>query len=413
MRILYVSQYFPPEMGAPAARVYELARHWVQSGHQVTVLTGFPNHPTGVLRPEYRAKFRRLVYRELVEDINVVRTWLIPLPNRRPHERILNYASFCLSSCLTGAFLRRPDIIIATSPQLLTGLTGWWLSKIKRAPFALEVRDLWPESISGSGVGNQGSLLIRSLRALCGFLYRACDHLVVITPAFKREIVKTWGIPSDKISIVQNGVDTELFTSVNSTEKIETQLGIQDKFIVSYIGTHGFAHGLETVLEAAARIEHSIPEILFLFIGEGADKGHLISWVESKGLKNVRFLPQQTREEIPNFIHVSDACLVLLKRDTVFKTVIPTKMLEFMACGRPVILGVDGQAREVLDEARAGIFVEPENATALVQAITKLYHDSDLRRDLGSNGYHFIRERFLREQTAHNYISVLKNVIHN
>lgn len=413
MRIFYVSQYFPPEMGAPAARVSELARHWVQAGHQVTVLTGFPNHPTGVVHPEYRAKFRRLICREEVSGVQVVRTWLLPFPNRKPHERILNYTSFCLSSCLIGTFLSRPDVIIATSPQLLAGLTGWWLGKIKRAPFILEVRDLWPDSITGSGVGNQGSLFIRSLRALSGFLYQSCDHLVVVTPAFKEEIIRKWGICPEKISVVENGVETDLFTPDGATDTVKCTLDIQGKFVISYIGTLGLAHGLSTVLQAAAQLQDSFPDILFLFVGEGADKQRLISLARDQGLNNVCFMPQQPREQIPDFIRASDLCLVLLKKTEVFKTVIPTKMLEFMACGRPVILGVDGQARDVLDEAQAGVFIEPEDPKALAQAITKLYGDAILRGLLEHNGRRYIVARLSREQTAHAYIGVLEKVIRN
>src|SRR4051794_3135768 len=145
LKILYISQYFPPEMGAPAARVSELSRHWADAGHEVAVLTGFPNHPDGVLRPEYRKHFRRAVFREQADGVSVVRTWLLPFPNRKPYERVLNYSSFCASASLTGTFLERPDVIIATSPQLLVGLAGWWIAKLKRVPFVLEVRDLWPE----------------------------------------------------------------------------------------------------------------------------------------------------------------------------------------------------------------------------------------------------------------------------
>src|SRR5215470_7968975 len=211
MKILYVSQYFPPEMGAPAARVSELARHWVKSGHEVNVLTGFPNHPTGVVPVEYRAQMRRFVCREQIGGINVVRTWLFPLPNRKTHERILNYGSFCLSSCFTGTFMARPDVIIATSPQLLVGLTGWWLGLAKRAPFILEVRDLWPESISAVGVKGESSSLSRSLGRLANFLYRYSSHVVVVSPAFKEHLVRKWNVNPEKISVVENGVESDFF----------------------------------------------------------------------------------------------------------------------------------------------------------------------------------------------------------
>src|SRR5271163_134765 len=177
MKILYVSQYFPPEMGAPAARAAELSRHWARSGHEVTVLTGFPNHPTGAVPPEYRRKFRHLIAHEQTGGVSVVRTWLLPFPNRKAHERILNYSSFCASAASTGLFLSRPDVVIATSPQLLVGLSGWWLARCKRVPFVFEVRDLWPESLAAVGVGEENSILHRALARIANFLYRHADHI--------------------------------------------------------------------------------------------------------------------------------------------------------------------------------------------------------------------------------------------
>src|SRR5437764_7287951 len=212
LKILYVSQYFPPEMGAPAARVSELSRHWVHAGHEVTVLTGFPNHPDGIIKPEYRRRFRRIIFRETIDGISLVRTWLLPFPNRKSHERILNYSSFCLSAPITVSFLDRPDVVIATSPQLLVGLSGWWIAKLKRVPFVLEVRDLWPESLAAVGVGDPNSLLSRALGRIAGFLYHQANHIVVVTPAFRDHLIRKWRVQEEKISIVQNGVETELFS---------------------------------------------------------------------------------------------------------------------------------------------------------------------------------------------------------
>ena len=408
-----MSPYFPPEMGAPAARVHELARHWVRAGHKVTVLTGFPNQPTGVVPREYRSRMRRLVYREQVDGIHVVRTWLLPLPNRKAHERILNYTSFFLSSCLTGTFLHRPDVIIATSPQPLTGLTGWWLARIKRRPYVFEVRDLWPESLTGIGMGTETALHIRSLRALSRFLYRSCDQVVVVSSALKEVIVGKWSIRPDKVSLVENGVDIDLFTPDGDTDAVQQVLGVDDRFVVSYIGTLGLAHGLDVVLRAAAQLQRTLPEILFLFVGEGAEKERLVSQVQSEGLANVCFLPQQPRERVSALIRGSNVCLALLRKAEVFKTVIPTKVLEFMACGRPVVLGVDGEARRVLEEAQAGLFVEPENSTALAEAITRLYNSGQLRKALGDNGRRYIVENLSRERTAQIYTGVLEKVILN
>jgi len=410
VKILYVSQYFPPEMGAPAARVAELSRHWVQSGHEVTVLTGFPNHPTGVVPPEYRDKLRRLVLREDFGGVRVIRTWLLPFPNRKAYERMLNYLSFAVSSALTGFFLHGPDVVIATSPQLLVGLSGWWLAFWKRVPFVFEVRDLWPESLSAVGM-DEHSLLHRALAGIAGFLYKRCDRVVVVTAAFREHLMKYWNVPDQKIAIVENGVETELFTPQasghDSSADLRTSWNAEGKFVVCYIGTMGWAHGLETLLEAASHLSQTLPDVLFLLVGEGADKSRIQSLAQSKGLTNLCFVDQQPRQTIPAYICASDACLVLLKKTELFKTVIPTKMLEFMSCARPVILGVDGQARAILEGAQAGIYIEPENADAVVKAITNLRANPSHGATLGSNGREYVMKNFSRQETAQHYIQVL------
>ena len=410
MKLVYVSQYFPPEMGAPAARAVELARHWVRDGHEVSVLTGFPNHPTGVITPEYREKFRRLVCRETLEGIEVTRTWLWPLPNGRPHERMLNYSSFFLSASLTGLRLRRPDVLIATSPQLLVALSGYWLARMKRVPFVFEVRDLWPESLSAVGVGGERGLLNRGLGAIAGFLYRKADHIVVVTEAFRTHLIRKWKVPPGKISVVENGVEPELFAPVDPTA-VRRELGLEGKFVVCYIGTMGMAHGLGTLVDAAEKLA-GLPDVSFLVVGEGAEKQAIIELARRRGVANIVFVDQQAREKVPGLISAADACVVLLKKTDVFQTVIPTKMLEFMSCQRPVILGVDGQARELLERARAGIFVEPENGGALVEAITMLRASPELRTVLGQNGRRFVLQNLSRQRTARGYIEVLDGILH-
>jgi len=411
MKILYVSQYFPPEMGAPAGRAAELSRFWVEDGHEVTVLTGFPNHPTGVVPSEYRRKFRRLVSRENLDGVNVVRTWLFPFPNRKAYERMLNYSSFCVSSATTGIFLDQPDLVIATSPQLLVGLSGWWLARWKQVPFVFEVRDLWPESLTAVGMSSGNSLLYRSLARIAGFLYRNCDRVVVVTPAFKDYLVEHWRVPEEKILVVENGVDVSLYRKLPASIALRRELGAEEKFIVSYIGTMGNAHGLETLLEAAALLRERAPEVLFLLVGEGADKERIVSFARSCKLNNLRFVGQQPREKIPAYISASDACLVLLKRSDVFKTVLPTKMLEFMACARPVILGVDGYARKVMEQANAGIFIQPENPTELVEAVVRLAADPGLRETLGRNGRQHVLQHFSRQHTARTYLDILHDLL--
>ncbi len=397
-------------MGAPAARASELAHHWAEAGHDVSVLTGFPNHPTGVVPPEWRSRLRRLVYREKIDNVTVFRTWLWPLPNRKAHERMRNYVSFCLSAALRGMTIPRPDVIVATSPQLLVALAGWWIAFARQIPFVFEVRDLWPESLAAVGAGNEDSLLYHALAAVAKSLYQRADSIVVVTPAFKEHLIQRWRVPAEKIAIVENGVETDLFipASPSANAMLRQQLGAEGRFLVCYVGTMGMAHGLETLLDAAAQLQHESPEVQFLLVGEGAEKQRIKALAESRGLSNVTFLDQQPRERIPAFISASDACLVLLKKTDVFKTVIPTKMLEFMSCARPVILGVDGQARQIVEEAGAGLVIEPENAAALVRAVKQLSADRDLGTSLGKRGREYIVQHFSRGRTAEKYIRVLQ-----
>ena len=355
---------------------------------------------------------RRLVSREEVEGIRVVRTWLWPLPNRRALERILSFASFCLSSGLVGIFLRRPDVVIATSPQLLVGLTGWWVSRIKRVPLVFEVRDLWPESITVSPVARSsaGSVVTRLLGALCHFLYRSSEHVVAVTTPIKEKLIDEWAVRPEKISVVPNAVETDFFTPDGATEAAGAGPQANGEFVVSYMGTMGLAHGLGTALQAAAELRQEYPDILFQFVGEGAEKESLLSQAEAMGVSNVRFVSQQPRDSMPALIRSSDLCLVLLRKVDVFKTVIPSKLLEFMACGRPVILGVDGEARRIVDEAQAGVFVQPEDAAALGRAVVQLYRDSEARRTMGRNGRSYVAEYFSRARTAKEYLTVLESV---
>jgi colanic acid biosynthesis glycosyl transferase WcaI len=412
-------------MGAPAARASELASHWARAGHEVSVLTGFPNHPTGVVPAEWRGRLRRLIYRERILTasstqgnagrVDVFRTWLWPLPNRKAHERMRNYASFCLSAALRGMFMPRPDVIIASSPQLLVGLSGWWVAFTRQVPCVFEVRDLWPESLVAVGAGKENSLLHYTLGAIAKFLYERADLIVVVTPAFKEHLIRRWRVPAEKIAVVENGVETDLFAPASSAanDALRKELGAEGKFLVCYIGTMGNAHGLETLLDAAAQLRQQNSNARFVLVGEGAEKEKIKTLAQFRNLDNVQFLDQQPREKIPAFISASDACLVLLKKTDVFKTVIPTKMLEFMSCARPVILGVDGQARQIVEDAGAGLVIEPENAAALVEAINRLSADRELGTMLGRKGREYIQRHFARGRTAEKYIDVLEGLRRN
>src|SRR6202142_3511031 len=395
-------------MGAPAARADELSRHWARMGHDVTVLTGFPNHPTGVVPEEWRARLRRLHHTEIVDGVRVVRTWLWPLPNRKAHERILNYTTFCVSAALSGLALAKPDVVIATSPQLLCALSGWWLAGGGRVPFVFEIRDLWPESLAVVGASSEGKLLHRVLAGIAGFLYRRADQVVVGTAAFEDYLIRHWKVPAAKISVVENGVEADVFCAEPAAMELRKQLELEEGFIICYVGTMGNAHGLETLVAAAEELQTKLPCAVFLLIGEGAEKERIVKLAAGRGLNNIQFFAQQPRERIPLYVSAADVCLVMLRKSDLFKTVIPTKLLEYMACERPVIVAVDGHARQIVEEAGAGVFVEPENSQALVKGILDVAATSERRRKMGASGRQFILNKFSREETAQEYIRVLE-----
>ncbi|MCZ6464240.1 MAG: glycosyltransferase family 4 protein [Proteobacteria bacterium] len=398
MRILFLCQYFPPEIGAPSARTFEHAREWVRQGHDVLVVTGFPNHPTGVVPPEYRG---RLFQREEVEGIRVWRTWLWATPNENFAKRTLSYVSFMISAILAAALRRtRCDLVMATSPQFFVALAGYAVSRLKRRPFELEIRDLWPEGIVSVGLLDRDSPVTRFLERIELFLYRAADVVVTVTDGARDDIAAR-GIDPAKIVIVRNGADLSLFTPGPRDDAVRAQFGVGDRFCVGYVGTHGMTQGLSTALEAAARLqEKGRDDVCFLFVGEGAEKNKLVAEAAERELANVIFVDAQPRERMPGILCAGDACLVPLRKHKLFEGTIPSKLFEAMASGRPVLLGIEGEAEKILTDARAGIAFEPENAGALADAVERLADDTELARRLGASGAAFVRTHFDRSQLA-------------
>ena len=388
MRILYVSHYFPPEIGAPAGRVSGLARQWVREGHNVEVLTGFPHHPTGVVPPEYRAALRRGYQRETFDGVHVHRTWIFPAANRGKVLRSLNYLSFMLSAALTGSLrIERPDVVIATSPQLLCAGAGMLLARRFGVPLVMEVRDLWPESLVAVGASGTRSPLVRGLEKLARALYRSAAHVVTVTDAQRAAIIGA-GIGPQRITVIPNGVDDEFIARADAAPQ-----PAENEFVITYIGTLGMAHHLETLLDAAHALRGE-SGVRFQIVGEGARRAALEQRAREMQLTNVMFAGERPRDEVPRWIAVSHLCAVLLRKTDVFLTVVPSKMLEIMAAARPIILGVGGEARALLERAGAGIAIEPENAEELAQTILDLRAKSQLRAALGENGRRFVDREF-------------------
>ncbi len=408
MRILYVSHYFPPEMGAPAGRVAGLGRLWAAAGHEVHVLTGFPHHPTGRIHPDYRRAFRRGFLREHLDGVHVHRTWIFPAANRGKIRRSLNYSSFMASALLTGALrLPRPDVIVATSPQLLCAAAGQLLARWHRVPLVLEVRDLWPESLIAVGASGKRSLLVGALERIARGLYARAAHIVTVTES-QRDVIVRMGVPAERVTVVPNGVD-RAFLDAGVPVPDSARAGGGQPFEVTYIGTIGMAHHLETLLEAAALLRDD-PRFHFRLVGEGACRKALESQARAQGLVNVEFSGERPRDEVPRWIAESSACAVLLRRNDTFRTVVPSKLLEIMAVGRPVILGVEGEACALLERASAGIPIEPESASQLAAAIRLLASDAALCRRFAGSGRQFVEREFLRENLAKRYSELLARV---
>ncbi len=405
MHILFISQYFPPEVNAPAARTSEHVRVWVQDGYQVTVLTAFPHHPTGIVPRGYR---HRALMRERYAGAEVVRTFVYAAANRGLLKRTLSYLSFMVSGCLLGPFcVRKPDVVVATSPQFFVAIAGWFLSKAKGVPVVFEVRDFWPASIAAVGALKEG-IVLRVLEAIEMFLYRAAARVVVVTDAMRQALVQR-GIAGEKVEVVKNGVDLSSFPWRVRGGGARRRLGLNGKFVVSYIGTHGMAHGLDSVLQCAAELQE-LPKVHFLFVGEGAEKPGLLRLRDQMGLCNVTFLPQRPREMVPDLLGASNLCLVPLRNTALFKTVIPSKIFEIMAASRPILLSVDGEARTIVEEAGAGVYVPPEDPEAMVTAIRELMSSPAQRNALGEAGRRYVEARMSRERFARLYETVLAEV---
>jgi glycosyltransferase involved in cell wall biosynthesis len=397
MKILFLSHYFPPEVNAPASRTYEHCKLWVKMGHDVSVVTCAPNHPRGNIYLGYKNK---LFQREESEGIKVVRLWTYVTANEGLFRRTLNYFSYMVSAIFAAPFLPRADVVLSTSPQFFNGLAGYFVSRLKRAPWVLEIRDLWPESILVVGA-IKNRWIIRALEYLEIFAYRKADRVVPVTDAFKRYIVGK-GIREEKIEVVKNGVDLDFYKVAEGANPVVEEFGLSGKFVSAYFGTHGMAHHLETVLEAAALLR-ARKDILFLLVGDGAERQKLLALREERGLDNVMMLDQQPKQKMPFLWQCSNVSMVLLKKSHMFKMVIPSKIFESMAMQIPLILGVEGESREIIETARSGLCIEPQNATELARCVADLADKPELCEELGRNGRRYVSEHYDRHVLAAKY----------
>jgi glycosyltransferase involved in cell wall biosynthesis len=380
-----------------------MTRRWVSQGHDVTVITGVPNVPDGLVYPGYR---NRWLQRERHGGVEVVRVWTYLAPNKGTARRILNYVSFMLSAALAGLFAPRPDVVIATSPQFFCGWAGVIVTALRRLPFVLEIRDLWPESIEAVGALRNRRLL-RFLEFMEQRMYAAARRIVAVGDGYRAKLIER-GVAPERIDVIPNGVDLAVFLAGADGGPVRERYRLGGRFVCAYLGTIGMGCGLEVVLRAARRLcDQGRDDVRFLLVGDGAVREELEANARAEGLESVIFTGRQPKSDVPAFLAATDACLVHLTRTDLFKTVLPSKIFEAAAMRKPIILGVEGFAADLVSQAEAGICIQPENEDELLEAIEKLRADPHLGRALGEAGYERIASRYTYDRLAREYSDLL------
>jgi glycosyltransferase involved in cell wall biosynthesis len=406
MRILFLSHYFFPEGNAPASRVHELTRRWARAGHEVTVVTCAPNVPSGVVYEGYRNRWQQ---REVISGVSVIRVWTWLAANAGTARRILNYVSFLVTGALAGLCVRRPDVVIATSPQFFCGWAGVVVAKLRRVPFVLEIRDLWPASIVAVGAMSN-SRLVRALEWLERRMYAAADTIVTVGEGYRGEL-EARGVPAARIRVIPNGVDLAAYQPREDGAAVRAEWGLGDRFVCAYLGTIGMGCGLSVVLRAARRLRGlGRDDVRFLLVGDGAVRDELEADARNQGLREVVFTGRQDKQRMPEYLAAADACLVHLTRTELFETVLPSKLFEAAAMAKPIVLGVRGSAAELVADAEAGLCIEPENEVELVEAVVRLADDPALCQRLGAAGRARLAARFDVERLAGEYLEFLEGV---
>ena len=395
MRILFLTQYYPPETCAAPLRAYHFAKNLVRSGHDVTVVTGMPNHPSGVKPEGYRG---RVWMREEADGVRILRSWLYSTPRKTFATRMANQLSFAFTSWFAGLSAGRCDIVLVTSPPLFLGVTGWLLALLRGVPYVIDVRDYWPHAAV-----TLGELRSRRVIALAewleSFLYRRAAAVVAVTPGVVPLMVRR-GVRRDRIVLITNGADTDCFRPETAGVSDDPPRGSNGALTVLYSGTHGLVHGMDVLLDAAEALRDR-PEVRFVMIGDGVAKDGLVREAERRGLPNVDFRPTQTPRELARAIGHADVCVATThEKGTLQGMGIPVKMFDYMACGRPIVAAVGGDARSVVEASGGGIVVRPGDGPALATALTRLLDDPGLREKLGQRGSEFVAREYSRRMLA-------------
>lgn len=407
MRILILAHFYPPEMGGAAARLHGLARWFVHDDHSVTVITGFPNYPAGIIPPDYRSKFR---VRETLDGVDMIRTWVYASPRRSSVRRLANYLSFVFSSAVVGLLAGRShDIVLVSSPPLFLGLSGLFLAWIRRIPFVLDIRDLWPEVAVEAGEFSPDSTVTKLMEGLARFLYRHADFITPVTENKRKKLLAA-GVSASKTAVVTNGVDLDYVTASNTEDK-RSELNLENKFVILYAGLIGIAQGVEIAIHAANQLQ-DYDDIHFLIVGDGPRRNKLYQQVQELALSNVTMSPRQPREAIPAFLRTADVALVPLVSSNLDDAV-PSKLLEAWAYCRPVILAAGGEAADIVKQSDGGIVVSPEEPDSLAEAILSMKNDPYKPAKYAQNGLAYVQQKFDRRLLARQMAQILQQTINH
>ncbi len=404
MHICIVHQYFLGENDAGGSRWNQFAKYWAQAGHKITVLAGTVHYATGQKPACYKGKF--IFKEQYSEKIEVLRCHVSESYNKSFLGRFWAYISFAFIAGLCKT--KKPDVIISTSPPLTVGLTGWILSKFKKVPLVFEVRDLWPESAIDTGVLTN-KWLIKLSYWLERKSYNCASGINVLTPAFKQALIDKKNIPPEIISMIPNGADLDIFKSGPINNWVREKYNLRDKFVVLYVGAHGRANALTQLIDAAENLKNE-DNIIIMLVGDGMEKPMLKEYTQNRGLSNIIFVDAVPKEQIVDYIAASDVCTAVLKKIETFKTVYPNKVFDYMSAERPIILAINGVAKKLLEDANAGIYVEPENPKQFAAAVLELRQNPQTRALYGKNGNEFVRKNFDRSQLAADYIAIIEKI---
>lgn len=406
MHILFLTDNFPPEVNPPASRTFEHCAEWVKNDHQVTVITCAPNFPKGELLDGYKNRPWQI---EEIDGIRIIRVWTYITANDGFVKRSLDYMSFMLSAFLASLFVRNVDIIIGTSPQFFTVCAAYASSVVKRAPWVFELRDIWPESIRAVGMMDDGKIF-SALEWLELFLYRKADAIISVTHSFRDALI-TRGVDGNKVHVITNGVNTSRFLPRKKDSALIRELNLQTKFVVGYIGTHGLAHALNTILDAAnlLKTDPNGGNFHFVFLGDGAGKKIIVERAREQQLANVIFLDSVPKNAVVKYWSILDASIIHLKNDPLFTTVIPSKLFECMSMAIPLLHGVRGESAAIVTDWQIGSLFEPEDAESLVSELKKMANDSSLLEKYSSNGPRAARH-YDRRNLAAGMLKVLETV---